>query len=93
MLHVKSHVNSLLKWPTEATKRLAWPLRDKTQMGMAQDVADDLSFFLNNWQHLHPFVYVLLLQNWVWSYNKKQRRDCLSRADCYDPSSRRHTIK
>ena len=48
MLHVKSHVNSLLKWPTEATKRLAWPLRDKTQMGMAQDVADDLSFFLNN---------------------------------------------
>ena len=32
---------------------------------MAQDIADDLSCFE---QHLHPFAYVLLLQNWVWSY-------------------------
>ena len=31
---------------------------------MAQDIADDLSFF----EHLHPFAYVLLVQNWVWSY-------------------------
>ena len=35
-------------------------LSDKTQMRTAQDVSDDLSFFE---YHLHPFAYVLLLQN------------------------------
>ena len=46
--------------------RLAWPLSDKTQICTAQDIADNLSVFFE--QHLHPFAYVLLLQNWVWSY-------------------------
>ena len=50
---------------SHAQKRLARPLSDKTQPPMAQDIADDSSVFQ---QHLHPFVYVLLLQNWVRSY-------------------------
>ena len=52
----------LHKWllSSHAQTRLARP-----QMRMAQDIADDLSFFE---QQLHPFAYVLLLQNWVWSY-------------------------
>ena len=49
---------------SHAQKRLARPLSDKTQLPMAQDIADDSSVF----QHFHPFAYVLLLQNWVQSY-------------------------
>ena len=40
------------------------PATERTQMRTAQDIVDDLSFFE---QHLHPFAYALLLQNWVWS--------------------------
>ena len=43
-----------------AQTRLAWPLSDKTRMRTAHNIEDDLSFFE---QHLHPFAYVLLLQN------------------------------
>ena len=50
---------------SHAQTRLARPLSDKTQLPMAQDIADDLSVFQ---QHFHPFAYVLLPQNWVRSY-------------------------
>ena len=50
----------LTKWPTEATKRLAWPLRDKTQMGTAQDVADDLSFFFEQLTTLTSFCVCII---------------------------------
>ena len=33
---------------SHAQTRLAWPLGNKTQMLTAQDIADDLSVFLNN---------------------------------------------
>ena len=33
---------------SHAQTRLAWPLSDKTQIRTAQDIANDLSVFLNN---------------------------------------------
>ena len=61
----------LVKWllSSQAQTRMARPLSNKTQMHTAQDIADDLSFYLNNtYILLHTCMYYYLLQNWVWSY-------------------------
>ena len=64
-------------------------------MRTAQEIADDLSVF---WTTLTFFcVYIidakLSVKLLCCLKDKKQRRVCLSRADCYDQSSRRLTIK
>ena len=42
------HSSSEVTSSSHAQTRLAWPLSNKTQMLTAQDIADDLSVFLNN---------------------------------------------
>ena len=42
------HICMRWKCSNKKKKRLAWPLSDKTQIRTAQDIADDLSVFLNN---------------------------------------------
>ena len=42
------HTSSEATSSSHAQTRLAWPLSNKTQMLTAQDIADDLSVFLNN---------------------------------------------
>ena len=69
-------------------------LSNKTQMHTAQDIADDLSFFLLT---LTSFCeYTIATKSSVKLLgcleDKKQCRDCLSQADRYDQSSQRHTI-
>ena len=80
---------------SQAQMELAWPLSNKTEMRTAQEIADDLSVF---WTTLTFFcVYIidakLSVKLLCCLKDKKQRRVCLSRADCYDQSSRRLTIK
>ena len=80
---------------SHAQTELAWPLSNKTEMRTAQEIADDLSVF---WTTLTSFcVYIidakLSVKLLCCLKDKKQRRVCLSRADCYDQSSRRLTIK
>ena len=80
---------------SHAQTRLARPLSDKTQMRMAKDIAHDLSFF---WTTLTSFCVCIIAAKLSVKLlcclkDKKQCQDCLSWADCYDQSSRRHTIK
>ena len=80
---------------SHAQTRLAWPLTDKTQIRTAQDMAHNLSFFLTTLTSFCICIIAAKLSVKLLCCLKdnKQRRDCLSRADCFDQSSRRHTIK
>ena len=66
-------------------------------MCAAQDMADDLSFFffLTTLTSFCTCIIAakLSVKLLCCLKDKKQRQDCLSQADCYDQSSRRHTIE
>ena len=80
---------------SHAQTRLAQPLSEKTRMRVAQAIAHNLNFF---WTTLASFCICIIAAKVSVKLprglkDRKQHQDCLSWADCYDQSSRRHTIK
>ena len=70
---------------SHAQTRLARPLRDKTQMRMAQDIVHDLSFLTTLTIFCVCIIAAKLSVKLLCCLkDKKQRQDCLSWADCYD---------